>query len=171
MTLTLRTLTLSDEQAFYKAVADWPEAERGYITFDWKPGMLFSEHLEKLDKDMRGIDLPESFVPHTMFYGFVNDNIVGRVSVRHELNEFLLNFGGHMGYAVSRPYRNKGYAKEMVNQCLPYFRQLGLQKILVTCDDDNLASKKIILNIGGQLENKVYKEAEGKYTCRYWVDI
>ena len=80
--------------------------------------MTYAEMLDRLRKDRLGVDLPEDRVPDTMLYAFLGDHIIGRVSIRHELNSNLRRRGGHIGYAVAPRFRRLGYAGEMINQGL-----------------------------------------------------
>ena len=93
--------------------------------------------------------------------------IVGRSSIRFELNEFLLTQGGHIGYAVRPGHRRLGYATEILRQSLVVARAGGVQQILVTCDDDNVGSAKAIEANGGLLENIV--DIDGVPMRRYWI--
>ena len=103
---------------------------------------------------------------HT-FFALVDGKIVGIVNARHNLNDYLLNYGGHIGYSVRKSERNKGYAKSMLKYACSFLFSLGLDKILVTCDHENIASKKTIESCGGVLENIVKKD--NSYTLRYWI--
>lgn len=167
--LILRTLTTNDENAFFEAVRAWTEKERDWITFDWKPGISFADHLAKLNRDNLGIGLGEGKVPHTMLYAFVSGKIVGRVSVRHKLTETLRQRGGHVGYSVNPKDRRMGHASKMFSEALAYCAKLGIDKILVTCSDTNEPSYKIIEKSGGVLENKTWDPKEQTFIRRYWV--
>lgn len=169
MSLVLRTLTENDERAFLIGLQDWKSEDLDWYTFDWAGS--YTDMLTKLANKSLGIDLPHGFVPSTMFYGFVNDVIVGRLHVRHSLNNYLLNHGGNIGYAVAEKYRGKGYASEMMRQVLPFCKHIGLSKLLLTCDDNNVPSYKIIEKMGGVLENKVKDEQLNRITRRYWISF
>ena len=107
------------------------------------------------------------FVTAHTFFALDNDKIVGIINARHELNDYLLNFGGHIGYSVRKSERRKGYAKRMLNYTSEFLFSLGLQKILITCDKNNIASKRTIESCGGILENEVVEES--RTTLRYWI--
>lgn len=110
----------------------------------------------------------KNFVPAHTFIAIVENKIVGIINIRHELNDFLLNFGGHIGYSVSPSERRKGYAKEMLRRSLEFaFTHLKLKKVLITCDSENVASIKTIISCGGILENQV--KEENRITNRYWI--
>jgi predicted acetyltransferase len=101
----------------------------------------------------------------------VEEVIVGRVSIRYELNDYLFRFGGHVGYAVAPSFRRRGYATEILRQTLPIVRSIGLKRILLTCDDDNVASQRVIEVNGGVLENVVWEEGLRVPKRRYWIDL
>jgi predicted acetyltransferase len=167
----LRDLCESDEFAFFEGLKEWDGEDLQWYSFIWKPGMGFQEMLTRLRNDAAGIDLPSGFVPHSMLYGFVDGNIIGRVSIRHTLNERLKNRGGHIGYAVAKKYRKKGYATEMVRQAILFCKRLGLKSIMVTCADDNVPSWKIIEHFGGRLQDRVWDDEDNEMIRRYWIDI
>ena len=107
------------------------------------------------------------FVTAHTFFALDNDMIVGIINARHELNDYLLNFGGHIGYSVRKSERRKGYGKKMLNYASEFLFSLGLEKILITCDKNNIASKRTIESCGGILENEVIEET--RTTLRYWI--
>lgn len=94
--------------------------------------------------------------------------IVGRVSIRHELNDFLLNVGGHVGYGVAPEHRRRGHATEILRQSVALLAAEGVEKILVTCNDDNIASARTIEACGGVLEDVRPIEGEAPKR-RYWI--
>ena len=107
------------------------------------------------------------FVTAHTFFALDNDKIVGIINARHELNDYLLYFGGHIGYSVRKSERRKGYAKAMLSYTVDFLFSLGLEKILITCDKENIASKRTIESCDGILENEVIEES--RITLRYWI--
>ena len=107
------------------------------------------------------------FVTAHTFFALDNDKIVGIINARHELNDYLLNIGGHIGYSVRKSERRKGYAKKMLKYSSEFLFSLGLDKILITCDKNNIASKRTIKSCGGILENEVIEAT--RTTLRYWI--
>ena len=107
------------------------------------------------------------FVTAHTFFALDNDKIVGIINARHELNDYLLNLGGHIGYSVRKSERRKGYAKKMLNYTSEFLFSLGLDKILITCNKNNIASKRTIKSCGGILENEVIEAT--RTTLRYWI--
>lgn len=94
------------------------------------------------------------------------------IQIRHFLNEYLLQYGGHIGYSVRKSERNKGYAKEELRQALIYCKDiLHINRVLLTCNKDNFASQKTILSKGGKKENEVLIEEENCVIERYWIDL
>ena len=98
-----------------------------------------------------------------------DNKLVGMINIRHSLNEYLYNYGGHIGYSVRKNERRKGYAKEMLKIALEECRKLHMKKVLITCDADNIASAKTIKYCGGILENEVYND--DTLTQRYWIKL
>ncbi|MBA2286289.1 MAG: GNAT family N-acetyltransferase [Ktedonobacteraceae bacterium] len=110
-------------------------------------------------------------VPATEFWLIDDNEFVGRLSLRHELNASLLHWGGHIGYEIRPSQRRRGYGKEILRLGLAEARTRGLRRVLITCDADNTGSKKIIEHNGGQFENAVDVEGSPVKKLRYWIDI
>jgi predicted acetyltransferase len=133
--------------------------------------MPFSCYLEVLAEQERGVNLPPNYVPSTFLFAFVATRIVGRVSIRHSLNEFLWRVGGHIGYVVVPEFRQRGYATTILRMSVQIARdKLGISRILVTCDDDNIGSIRTIEKNGGILENVVSGTHLEKPKRRYWIE-
>lgn len=171
MKLILRELTAADESAFMAGFKDWVGESPHWYSFAWTDSMTYSEMLTILAKERSGVDLAPGRVPHSMLYGFLNGEIIGRVSVRHTLNENLRKRGGHIGYAVAPRFRKKGYATELTRQALEYCKKLGIKEVMVTCSDDNVPSWKIIEHFNGQLEDKVWDDEDKEMIRRYWIKL
>ena len=117
--------------------------------------------------------VPEGLVPATQ-YIYVRESdykIVGMLHIRHYFNAFLEQYGGHIGYSVAPSERRKGYASQMLQLSLPKCKELGIQRVLVTCLDDNEASRRTILKNGGKYESTVFEPNEGIHLQRYWIDL
>lgn len=97
------------------------------------------------------------------------DMFVGAVNIRHYLNDRLLLDGGHIGDGVRPSQRRKGVATAMIGLALEECRALGIEKVLMVCDKDNIGSAKSIQKNGGVLENEV--EVDGEMQQRYWIDL
>ena len=94
-----------------------------------------------------------------------DDEFLGYLAVRHRLNDFLLEQGGHIGYSVRPTRRREGHASRALLLALGESRRLGLERVLVTCDDDNLPSRLTIERAGGVLEDQRGDK------LRYWIDL
>jgi predicted acetyltransferase len=133
--------------------------------------MPLSRYLEVLAEQERGVNLPPNYVPSTFLFAFGATRIVGRVSIRHSLNAFLERVGGHIGYVVVPEFRRLGYATTILHLSVQIAREkLGIGRILVTCDDDNVGSIKTIEKNGGVLENIVSGPDLDKPKRRYWIE-
>lgn len=171
MLLVIRQLSPQDEAAFFEGMKLWSEKDLGWYTFSWKPGMSYQDMLKILEDECAGRNMAPGRVAHTMLYAFLDGKIIGRVSIRHELNDFLLRRGGNIGYSVAESYRRKGFATELMRAGMDYCKTLGLSKILVTCDDENVPSWKIIEKFDATLENTFIDKTENKTIRRYWIKL
>ena len=105
----------------------------------------------------------------TFFMVDDNDFIIGMVNIRHTLNDKLLFHGGNIGYSIRPTERGNGYAKIALFLALKECFSLGLTRVLITAEDNNVPSYRTIEALGGVMENKVLDE--GKYFRRYWIDV
>lgn len=159
-----------DDELAFRAGHEAMAADDFVFGLGYSPDMNFDDYLKQLDDHRAGVNLPERFVPSTFLVAEVDGAIVGRTSIRHRLNEFLLAEGGHIGYGVLATCRRCGYATEILRQSLIIARSIGIDRVLVTCDDDNVGSIKTIEACGGQLENVVTTRTEQPPKRRYWID-
>lgn len=113
----------------------------------------------------------EGIVPDSTFFCLDVDRtiMVGAVNIRHYLNDSLLRNGGHIGDGVRPSERRKGIATKMIGLALQECRALGLNRVLMVCDKDNLGSAKSIRNNGGILENELL--VDGVVEQRYWITL
>ena len=127
--------------------------------------------LEELKKRSCEDTVPEGLVPSSTYLGVrEKDNyIVGMIDIRHYLNEYLTQVGGHIGYGVRKTERNKGYAKQMLKLALEKCKELKIKKVLITCDEDNIASEKVILSANAKLED--IRNVDGENKKRFWIDL
>lgn len=134
-----------------------------------KEGQAFEQFVQMLRDYAVGKNLPEGWVPDTTLWLVTGEELIGRVSIRHHLTQSLLQKGGHIGYYIRPGKRNRGYGKNILALALPIARSIGLTKVLITCDEDNLASIKIIEANGGILENIIEIKKGQPKTRRYWI--
>ena len=167
--LTLR-LPREDEEDEFLSAHRATSPEFPYFLHYYREGMPFRDYLQALSDQRRGVNVSPTFVPATFLFAFVGPRIVGRISIRHSLNEALAKVGGHIGYAVVPEFRRRGYATEILRQGLQLLRaDHGVQRVLVTCDDDNVGSISTIEKNGGQLENILSGHEFPKAKRRYWI--
>lgn len=117
--------------------------------------------------------VPAHLVPATQFL-FVrkSDNrLVGMLQVRHCFNDYLEKYAGHIGYSVRPSERRKGYAKLMLKMALPFCREIGIKKVLISCIDGNIGSEKTILANGGVYESTVYEPNGNENLKRFWIEL
>lgn len=127
----------------------------------------FSYYCDNLEvKDASG-----GLVPDSTFFCLDEERniIVGAVNIRHYLNESLMLNGGHIGDGVRPSERRKGIATKMIALALNECRKLGIEKVLMVCDKENIGSAKSIQYNGGVLENEVV--ADGVVEQRYWIEL
>ena len=98
-----------------------------------------------------------------------DNRLVGMVDIRHRLNDWLLQYGGHIGYGVRRSERRRGYVTAMLQQALGHCRRMGMTRVLVTCDRENIGSARTIMKNGGVLENEIPDGDRVKQ--RYWIAL
>ncbi|MBU6323347.1 MAG: GNAT family N-acetyltransferase [Patescibacteria group bacterium] len=127
-------------------------------------------YLRALRDEARGVHLPPGWVPATTYWLVEEGTFIGRVTIRHRLNAYLRDEGGHIGYAVRASKRRKGYGTQLLRRALAKAAAMGLKRVLVTCDDTNVGSRKIIEANGGVLENRK-RAASGVLKRRYWIRI
>lgn len=132
----------------------------------------FDTWLQNCNDWKEGKNLPEGYVPSTQYICIrkIDNKLVGMFQVRHTLNDFLLNYGGHIGDSIAVDERNKGYGKKLLALGLKKCKELGIDKVLVTCKDTNIASRKCILANGGQYEDSRTIKDQGINLERYWID-
>ena len=169
--LFLRLPALDEEDEFLRAHrATSPEVPN--FLHHYEEGMPLARYLEVLARHERGAGLPPNLVPSTFLFAFVDDRIVGRVAIRHSLNAFLERTGGHIGYVVVPEFRRRGYATTILRLALQIARhEIGLERVLITCDVDNVASKRTIERNGGVLEGIIEAPGFEKPLRRYWIDL
>ena len=163
----LQPLTTADEAAARQAHAELAGEEFRFL-LDWRPDLPWPAYLRLLRDRRCGVDVPADQVPATFLAARVGADLVGRVSIRHELDDFLTARGGHVGYAVRPAFRGRGYATQILRQALVVARAEGVDDVLVTCQEGNAASAATILRCGGVLEDVRTADGGHRYR-RYWI--
>jgi predicted acetyltransferase len=117
------------------------------------------QHEARLEEAPR----PAGFVPVTNLWWVEGDEFLGRIAIRHRLTPMLREFGGHIGYDIRAGARRRGHATAMLRTALPLAHDLGIDPALLTCDVDNIASRRVIERNGGRLEDQRDRK------LRFWV--
>lgn len=138
------------------------------------PWAIAKNDWQDIDNYLANLEHKEPFVekvPDSVYflYDTERDRLLGAVNIRHYLNDALLLNGGHIGDGIRPTERLKGYATLMIGMALEKCRELGLDRVLMVCDKDNVGSAKSIINNGGVLENEVV--VDGVVEQRYWISL
>jgi len=175
--LTLVIPTLEHKKAAMQFRQEWLDIEPGQrIHGSWGFQNTKYENYEVWLNDIENLRNGQSNntdfrnIPATTYFAVYNDKIVGTIQLRHTLNDYLSKHGGHIGYGVRPSERRKGYAAKMLALALDECKKLGIKKVLVTCDKNNIGSARTIQKNGGVLENETTDENGGIYQ-RYWIDV
>lgn len=169
-----RKPNIDDEEAHQTFFGEFDSANEKIIPSSVElKGLPFNQWLKNKEDYSKGINLKEGKVPASTYF-LVQKNsrkILGAVNIRHQLTDHLLQHGGHIGYGVAPSERRKGYASYMLGQALDLCKnEHTLDKVLVTCDKNNIGSKKTIEKYGGVLENELIEE-DGNVVLRYWIKL
>lgn len=157
------------EREYNDYINEWENSGEKIVPYaSRRDGQDFKSLLNNWETDRTEKAYEKDFVPSTLYF-LADDNkrIYGALHIRHKLNEYLLNYGGHIGYGIRPSERRCGFASLMLSLSLPIVKELGIKRALVTCDKENTASAKTIINNGGVLENEV--KQQGEITQRYWI--
>jgi predicted acetyltransferase len=129
--------------------------------------------LKKLENDLDYNNIKPDRVPANTYFAIreKDNKIIGMINIRHKLNDYLLERGGHIGYGVRPTERKKGYATNILSLGLKRCKELGITKVLITCHKDNIGSVKTIQNNNGVLENEIIDDENKKILQRYWVNL
>lgn len=156
----------ADVTAFYK------EFERtGTTCIGYNGHENYAAWLLGMQNRKTGKNLPAHFVRENFYLCYDGDDMVGVFSLKFELTPFLYNYGGHIGYAVKPSRRRRGFATEILKQGLKTAKAFGFDRMLLICDEDNVASEKTILKCGGKFENTLFDEDEQVNVKRFWIEL
>ena len=170
MNIKLVKLSAEYKPQLFDMMEEWLSAEQ-----DFSPYVIRKNDYHDFDNYLANLETKEEkdgLVPDSTFFCLDTDRniFVGAVNIRHYLNEKLLLTGGHIGDGIRPSERRKGYATGMIGLALEECRKLGIRKVLMTCDKDNIGSAKSIIKNGGVLENEVINE-DGAAEQRYWSSL
>lgn len=168
--IRLEKISISHENEIFRIKKEYEESNDNYEgAFFIKDIDDFTQTIKELNNYSEGIMDNSNYVPYTCYVAINDENkIVGVASLRHELNDFLNKYGGHIGYSVVPSERRKGYGSSILKLLLGEAKRKNISKVLLTCFDSNIASKKIIEKNNGVLENKIKQNDD--LICRYWIE-
>lgn len=167
--LTFALPTAADREqvlSFYREFEDHHETCIGCCNFH-----DFDLWLRGMENRHTGTDLPPGYVRENFYLCYEGDILAGVFSLKFELTDYLLQFGGHVGYAVRPSLRRRGLATQMLRQGLSLARGFGFSRILAVCNEDNIASETVILRCGGVPEDERYDPEEQVTVRRFWIDL
>ena len=169
MNIKLVKLSYEYKQQLFDMMEEWLLVEQ-----DFSPYMIRRRYYHDCDYYLANLEIKkeqDGRVPDSTFFCLDTDRniFVGAINIRHYLNEELLYTGGHIGDGIRPSERRKGYATAMIGLGLEECRKLGITKVLMTCDKDNIGSARSIMNNGGVLENEVMED--GVLEQRYWITL
>lgn len=132
----------------------------------------YDEFLKRVRNRRKGINISKKDVPSSTYF-IINDenSLVGTIDLRHTLNDNYFNRLGHIAYYIKPEERKKHYATNALSIALKIYKRHNINKILITCLKDNIASKKVIIANGGVIEKTIYDEITNNYIERYWIII
>ncbi len=174
MALKLIKLTKEYERRLGEMIDEW-KADQEQNHTNGSPWAIFKNDYHDFDHYLAHLEIKaatENRVPDSVFFLLdeERDRLLGAVNIRHYLNDALLREGGHIGDGIRPSERGKGYGTELVRLALIECRKLGIDRVLMVCDKDNVASARTIQKNGGVLENE-FVDSDGVVNQRYWIEL
>jgi predicted acetyltransferase len=159
------------EEEFNAFIDEFKDSGEELVPYSLNPrGRNFQEYITSLCDEGMGKGISDTWVPaSTYFLVDETSKIYGAVNIRHRLTEKLKVLGGHIGYGIRPSMRKKGYGTRILTLALEKIKELGVNKVLITCAKDNVGSALIIRNNGGKLDSEV--EIDNIIRQRYWITL
>lgn len=173
MNIELLKLAYEYKEQLFEMLEEWKNDIVVNHT-DMSPRAIWVNDFHNFDYYLKNLNVKEEKngrVPDTTLFCLDKDRniLVGAVNIRYYLNDELLKTGGHIGDGIRPRERRKGYATAMIALALEECKKLGINKVLMCCDKNNIGSAKSIIKNGGVLENEV--EENGHIVQRYWIQL
>jgi len=166
--LRLLTAKQLSENAFSRMIDDYSDAGIPFLGMTSR--LDFNEFVKTCTAHASGRALPDDMSPYTRYFLCdENGTIFAQGDIRHRPTEAQLTYEGQLGYGTLPFYRNNGYAKIICALLLDKLRQRGFERVLITCNADNIPSRHVIEHNGGVLEDIRYWPRNDSYMRRYWV--
>ena len=170
--MIIRRLTVTDEVEAIAAHATMEESDQFGFLLGYKPGENWAGFISRLKANERGEELAGDWmIPSTFLVAEIDGSIAGRVSIRHALNEYLANVGGHIGYCVLPLFRQRGVATAMLKSGIAVAHENGVNEILITCAEGNIGSQKVIESNGFSFEMLIDDDDLKTKYRRYWLTL
>jgi len=161
------TRVMQFRQAFLSAGESSINGSRGLHHYDtYEEWIWLVKECEKPDNNLIGVQTSTYFAVRES-----DGEAVGCIELRHTLNDSLAVIGGHIGFSVIPEERRKGYATEMLKRVLTVAKKTGIDKVLLTCDTDNVASCKTTEKCGGKREQEEPFVLDGEQYYKYWITL
>ena len=171
MTVIIRPVRIEDETDMHRAAAEFVGSGFDWSTLPPDGDVNWTQYIELLAHWEQGRHLPPGWVPASTRVAEVDGEIAGRLSVRHELNEFLALVGGHIGYGVREVFRRQGIATALLTEGLNILRSMEVPSALVTCKESNIGSAGVIEKCHGVLRDRVTHPVTGDLMRRYDIAL
>ena len=172
--MKLIKLTEEYREQLAEMIDEWKHDQEVNHT-NHSPWAVFKNDYHDFDHYLANLEVKEpteKLVPESVFFLLDEDRnrLIGAVAIRHYLNDHLLREGGHIGDGIRPSERGKGFATKMIGLALSECRKLGINRVLMVCDKDNIASARSITGNGGVLENELIDD-DGTIIQRYWIEL
>ena len=158
-------------ESFFEASREFPLDEDTLVYEREHATRDFAGFVKSVESWAQGKLLPRGWVASSTYWLVDDGEYIGSTNIRHELTDWLLRYGGHIGYAIRPSKRRRGYGRQICRLALDEARKLGLDRVLITCDADNIGSRKIIESNGGRFENELEQPDDESPKRRYWFDL
>jgi len=174
MALKLIKLTEEYKDELIGMIEEW-KADQEQNHTDCSPWAIFRNDCHDFDYYLEHLENKSTtggWVPDSVFFLLDDERnrLLGAVNIRHYLTDALLKDGGHIGDGIRPSERRKGYATKMIHLALGECRKLGIDRVLMICNKDNIGSARSIIRNGGVLENEI-TGSDGSVLQRYWIQL
>ncbi len=174
MALKLIKLTEEYKDELIGMIEEW-KADQEQNHTDCSPWAIFRNDCHDFDYYLEHLENKSTtggWVPDSVFFLLDDERnrLLGAVNIRHYLTDALLKDGGHIGDGIRPSERRKGYATKMIHLALEECRNLGIDRVLMICNKDNIGSARSIIRNGGVLENEI-TGSDGSVLQRYWIQL
>ena len=170
--LIAREFCLNDETELLNMVQEIQQTDGNFEGLDNLSKFdNIDSFLTKLKQNKHQAFLRPGLVPQTTFGVFDGSRLVGGFNLRHRLCETLLQHGGNIGYLIRPSQRQKGYGTALLSLALKEAKAIGLEKVLVSCREENIFSSKVIEHNQGRRDKDYFDESSNTTYRRYWINL